>query len=380
MSPAYSVTRVVTARPWARIERLTHAHEAFPTERARPNGRQTDAGVVHAFGTATPMSRDVLLHFGPAWEEGAGPPVVLVHGATADATYWIDPYGRRGEGLVQALEAAGRRVFAVTFAHRHGDNLLWAESLSMAIARVREATGAARVDVLSHSKGSVAARALASGLKADWMFGYQGDIRRLVIVGGPNMGIDYSFRHPLVNYGLYAELPDSRFNAPLSWTRMLAYGRWVDTRDRTLLTTAGNYFPGQCQMLYRWDRRYELPLLEPDVRSTYYGGRGLVSESAGIAEAIAQGGHFIEQLREQPLDRAIELAVLAGSRANRLGMLNEQTGPSDGTLFVESALATDDMTRHGAKIVAKDVLPLNHAELIYAQTAKRWALAALAGA
>lgn len=368
----FQVTRSVAGRSWARVERLSHCYDAFPIERARPNGRQNDPDAIAGFGTTQPDSRDVLLHYASHWERGTGVPVLLVHGATADAACWVTPYGKAGQGLAPALDAMGRKVFAVTFAHRHGDNLLQAESLAMAIARIREVTGSRHVDVVAHSKGSVAARALASGLSLPWMQGYAGDIRRLVLVGGPHLGIDYAYRHPLINYGVFHEPKSPYLNAPMTWTRMLVMGLWVDTAHRTLLRTHGDYFPGQSQMLYRWDKAYALPSLEPDVRSTYYGGSGLVSASAGIDAAIAQGGHFIDRLREHPLDRAVELAVLAGNRANRLGMLNEQTGPSDGTVFVESAIATDDMTRGGAKLVARDVLPLNHAELIYDRKAQQW--------
>jgi triacylglycerol lipase len=234
---------------------------------------------------------------------------------------------------------------------------------------VRTVTGAVQVDVFGHSKGATAARAFASGVRLPWMRPYQGEIRRLVLAGGPQMGIDLSFRHPIINLALYPE--KSLLNAPLSWTKMLAYGSWKDTRELSLMTDGGNYFPGQSQMLYRLDKLHPLPTSrEPDVLSTYNGGRGLLSYSDGIDAAIAQGGHYIDTLRLNPLDPCIELAVMAGDRATRLGMFNEFCGPSDGTVFVASALATDDMTRNGAHLLAKDVLPLNHGELIYAKRAK----------
>ncbi|MNX32278.1 Lipase (class 2) [compost metagenome] len=372
-SNRYIVSASMPGKNWERIERLTATTKDFPQENARPNGRQRDPELIAAFGSASPSSRDVLLHYASGWEKGQGTPVLLVHGVLVDAnTSWHDPHGK--EGLSPYLSSKGKRVFALTFAHRHGDNTLWAEQISWAIARIREVTGAAQVDVVAHSKGTVAARTLVSGVRQSWMTPYGKDVRKLVLLGGPHLGLDFPFRHPLVNYGLYPEQDDRLRNAPLSWTKMLVMGLWVDTSALSLMTDAGNYFPGQSQLLYRWDDVYPLPMHEQDWYTTYHGGRGLVSESAGISKAIAQGGHFIERLRKNPLDPGVSLAVLAGDKPDLAGVLNEQTGPADGVVFVKSATHTEDMTRKGAKLLAKDVLPLNHMELIYAPAAKSWLL------
>ena len=95
----YRVTAETPSRLWARIERLTHTHAAFPEEQVRPNGHQADAEVVAAFGAQAPASRHVLLHLGRRWETGAGVPVLLVHGATVDAQYCHNPYDHKGRGL-----------------------------------------------------------------------------------------------------------------------------------------------------------------------------------------------------------------------------------------------------------------------------------------
>jgi hypothetical protein len=226
------------------------------------------------------------------------------------------------------------------------------------------------LEVLAHSMGAVAARGLVSGFRVAWLAPYAGDVRRLILVGAPNAGIDYSFRHPLANLALIPERPG--FNAPMSWRKSRMFGLWVDTAAQSIMTDAGNYFPGQSQMLARWDHRYPLTPFEPDWYTTYHGGKGLFGQSDGIDVAIAQGGHFMARLAEHPVDRDVELAVLAGDRADRVGYLNEATGPSDGTVFVESVTATVDLTRGGARLAACDVLPLNHGELIYAGAAKAW--------
>lgn len=370
------VSATIQGKNWERIERLTHTYAKFPVENARENGRQRENELIESFGTERPPSRDVLLHYATGWKKGKGTPVLLVHGVMVDAnTSWHDPHGK--EGLAPYLSGQGKRVFALTFAHRHGDNLLWAEQIAQAIARIREVTGAESVDLVAHSKGTVAARALVSGVRHDWMTPYGKDVRRLVLLGAPNLGLDFPFRHPLVNYGLYPEQDQRLRNAPMSWTKMLVMGRWIDTSPLTLMTDAGNFFPGQSQLLYRWDDVYPLPMGEQDWYTTYHGGRGFVSESAGIDRAIAQGGHFIDRLRKHPVDPGVSLAVLAGDQPDLAGVLNELTGPSDGVVFLKSALHTEDMTRGGARLIKRDVLNVNHMELIYAPAAKAWVRDAL---
>lgn len=367
----FRVAPATAGHDWARIERLTSSYASFPVERMRSNGRHTDPDIVRAFGTDTPPSRDVLLHYYKGWDKGQGTPVLLVHGTIVDATSsWVEPHGQLG--LAPWLASKGYRVFAVTFAHRHGDNMLWAEQVANAIARIRTATGAEQVDVVAHSKGTVAARALASGVLPSWASPYRGDIRRLVLIGGPHLGLDTTFRHSIINYGLYPEKDDSRFNAPMAWSRMLVMGLWIDTSAQTMLRSYGDYFPGQAQMLARWDKEYPIPRTEQDWYTTYYGGQGFVSYSPGIDRAIADGGHFMDTLREHPLDARVQLAVLAGDRPDLAGIHNEHTGPSDGVVFVKSATATDDMTRGGAKLVAKEVMALNHMDLIIRPEAHAW--------
>ncbi|HBN09281.1 MAG TPA: acetyltransferase [Cyanobacteria bacterium UBA8530] len=367
----FQISKTIETSAWARIERLSSNCPEFPKENARSNGRQTDPEIVEAFGTATPPSSDVLLHYAKGWDKNTGTPVLLVHGALVDAnTSWALSGSK--EGLLKTLTDKGMRVFAVTFAHRHGDNLLQAESIKYALTRVRQVTGAKKVDVVSHSKGTVAARALASDFRYPWMTPYQNDIRRLVLVAGPNLGMDFTFRHPIVNLALYPEKDNRLFNAPMSWSKTMIMGIWVDTSKQSMATDNGNYFPGQSQLLYRWDKKYPLPMTEQDWYTTYHGGQGFISISQGIDKAIADGGDFIETLRKHPLNKDVNLLVLAGDHADVQGILNENTGPSDGVVFVESATHTEDMLKGGAKLFAKQVLHLNHTELISNSESKDW--------
>jgi hypothetical protein len=375
-SGRYRLASTVSARDWQKIERLASTAANFPEEKMRPNGRHTDADIVKAFGTDDPPASNVLLHYFKGWEQGKGTPVLLVHGTILDATSsWIKPHDQKG--LAQALADQGFRVFAIGFANRHGDNVLQAEQIAWAIDRIKQVTGSKEVDVVAHSKGTVAARALASGVRYPWMTAFKRDIRRLVMIAGPHLGLDTTFRHPIINYGLYPEKNDYHFNAPMSWTSMLVLGLWVDTSAQTMFKKYGNFFPGQAQMFARWDQEYPLPQTEVDWYSTYYGGQGFLSRSPGIDQAIADGGNFIETLRQHPLDPSVELAVLAGNRADLAGIHNEHTGPSDGVVFVKSSTATDDMTRGGARLVAKDLLHLNHMDLVIVPEAHAWVVDAL---
>jgi triacylglycerol esterase/lipase EstA (alpha/beta hydrolase family) len=368
---AYEVTNSVPGSKWEKLERLTSTYDKFPVEQARPNGKQTDPEIVKAFGTATPASKDVVLHYMKGWNAGKGTPVILVHGAILDATAnWYEPHGK--PGLAPALAADGRRVFAVTFAHRHGDNMLQAEQLANAIDRVKQVTGASEVDVVAHSKGTVVARALASGVREGWMRAYGHDIRHLVMIGGPHLGLDYPFRHPAINFAMVPERSDTLHDAPMSWTSMLVAGVWVNTSKQSIMTDYGNYFPGQAQMLAKFDKKYPLPKYEQDWYTTYYGGHGFVSVSPGIDAAIAAGGHFMDKLAAHPLDPKVDLAVLAGDKQDLTSVLCEKTGASDSVVFVESATATDDMTRGGAKLLDKQVMHLNHMDLVIAKQAKDW--------
>ena len=367
----YRVVRTDAREGWAFIERLENLDPDFPEENARPSGRQRDKAIVAAFGTERPSSRNVLLHAMDGWDRQGEVPVLLVHGAITDAqAAWMSPHGH--EGLAPWLGRKGKPVFALTFAHRHGDNLLQAEQVRAALARIRALTGAARVDVVAHSKGVAVVRALLGGLHAKGLPAYSGGIRKVLMLGGPLGGIDYTWRHPSVQYGLVPELDDPLRNAPVAWERMLVFGLWKDTGAQSFMTDRGNFFPGQAQLLRRWDARYPLSPVEPDWYTTYYGGQGFVSFSRGIDAAIKAGGDFIERMESHPLPKGQDVAVLAGDRPTMTTVRNETDGPSDGVVFVESATHVERMVSGGADLVRKDVLHLNHMELIYADAARAW--------
>jgi hypothetical protein len=132
-------------------------------------------------------------------------------------------------------------------------------------------------------------------------------------------------------------------------------------------------------MLKRWDGVYGLyeSAEQFDVKTTYEGGKGKVSHSLGIDKAIKQGGDLVAKLEKTGVDRRIQVVLLAGSKNAIMGFTGERRGPSDGLLLVRSALATDGITRAGAKVLRRDVLNLSHIELVYAEPALKWVEEAL---
>jgi len=371
--------RVTRSADWPLVELHEDPSPLFVKEPFTEAARQDEPDILDGFGgDAEPPSRRFLLHGAPGWDrtDDARPPVLLVHGAVIDATTsWgrASFRGRGGAGLAARLSHAGRRVFAITFAHPHGCNYLWAEQIGNAIRRVRALTKAEKVDVVAHSKGGVAARLHASDVRRAGMAKFKGDIRRLLLVGSPNGGIDVAFAYPNLNYWIIHH----KASGPLSWTEALCYGVWTDLRKSNLYAApeGRGAFPGQAQMVARWDGTYGLYDADPlqfDVESTYRGGRGRVSISLGIDRAIADGGDLIARLAKAGVDRRVEVALLAGTKPYVMGFVGERRGPSDGLLLVRSALAQEAITKAGAKVIRADTLHLSHIELAFADPAIAW--------
>ncbi|MDD2619145.1 MAG: alpha/beta fold hydrolase [Syntrophomonadaceae bacterium] len=323
-----------------------------------------DIDIAAHFGTTTPAADQYLLHFAPGWDKNRNSiPVVLIHGAGLDATSFTDLYSMGFQGMQQQLVELGYRVFAVTFSHPHGDNYYQAEQLADALARIREITKARQVDIVAHSKGGLATRLYLAGKSSN---SYQGDIRRYIMLGVPNMGLDYPFRNPLQNYLVFT----SGSNGVMAWDQILSMGTMVKTVDRAIYSDG--CFPGQAQMLYRWDDEYPLDLLQQDWWTTYFGGSGFVSHSRGINTAIKDGDSMITQMDNWGIDPDVEISILAGNNSKFNSFPGESSGPSDGVVFVASAHHSDGLQKSGAKLRDKKILKVNHMELLFARKVVRW--------
>jgi triacylglycerol lipase len=323
-----------------------------------------DPYLIEYFGSNTPPASHYLLHSAPGWDSNFRPvPVLLVHGAGLDATSYTNLWNMGHVGLQQQLVELGYRVFAITFSHPHGDNYIQAQQLADAVQQVCSRCGVQKVDLVVHSKGGIAARIYLSSLISP---AFRGDVRRLIMLGVPNLGNDFAFRFPSISYMIYL----AGGNGVIAWDRLYCWGSPIDVTLRSIYT--GGAFPGQSQILYRWDEQIPLDITQQDWWTTYYGGKGFMSHSRGIDAALADGGYLIEHLERRGLEPDIELSVLGGTSC-LFGMIPLPGGAeSDGVVFLDSVFNTEAMVKRGARLKEKQALPLNHIELLYHPQAARW--------
>jgi len=329
-----------------------------------------DPAIVEAFGTRTPDSSHYLLHAAPVEKSPRRVPVMLVHGAALNGNTWTVDFEEEGKGLARYLAEQGFQVFAVTFSHPHGDNRIQAVQLADAVRRVLERTGQPELDVVCHSKGGIAFRTWVQGLsKAS----YQGEVRRALFLGVPNLGTDQVFRRPsqaIMNHYL-------GFSGVIPYDMMWNMGIVVDTAEQSIYHDGT--FRGQAQMLYDWAKTIPLDPLEVDAEIAYQGGWGMLGHSRGFAAALKDGGHFMDKLEKSSFPQDIEVALLAGTR-HYIGTIPAETSaPSDGLVFTASALHDSVFRRAGCRILAEDEIVVNHLELFYDQNANEWVLKCLTG-
>ncbi len=424
---------------WSAIERLEDpdrtllSADTFNTATEWPENINYAPFIRQSFGTARPGSHSALLHMGLSETVANGTPILMVHGAG-------DNGSRSFVTMASRLDRTGRPVYALTFAHPHGDVFKQAELIADAIARIRHRTGAEQVDLVAHSKGGTSASIyLSNAANTDWgrpdyaSAGtvYRGDVRRAVFIATPLAGTDTTFRWTANNY---AALDSDTALTPSSWSTYYPAGAaswWnsVDLSAQDHLSADGDLFPGQRQILAR--QPYTLPgenptlgayALQQDWYTTYEGGVGFFSSSAGIDAAIADGGDVISRIAATGVDPDVELFILAGrsavlsngvdwvtalydeAYAGEIGasadtwsefvgslvgdgllgeglttaevtgiargdlVLGEITGESDGVVFVTSATNTDALTARGARVEEVQIVNLSHLDLLYAST------------
>ena len=382
---------------WVRVERWFDPDPFFIQEdrfdldqRAHQTGQRLEF-----FGNdPVPHSGRFLLYYAPGWNNGAKSTVLLAHGANDQADRaWANP-GESGDfgcgqstcpdiGLMQELAAAGHRVFAVSHAHSQGDNVFWALQLAWAIDIIRERTGVDKVDVIGWSKGVMSSRMYASGLTGGHLE-YRGDIGKLILIGGPNLGFDYIFRYGTAhNAGVYADF-GGKIHAPGPHDELLIFGLWEDRSEYAIYkSAAGDNYRGQLQMLAAWDDVYPLTgtannglmqWIVGDSESTYYGEgeyKGVYARGKGIDYAIQQGS-VIADMIDAGIPASISTHLLCGDlnlNDNSVlipGIPNEIAGPSDGVVFVDSCAATDGIGTLTDSAVLKDI---NHLKLGWHPTA-----------
>ena len=368
-SAGLSLVRSIRSKYWEKIECWQDTARPFVSESALSKSRHETPEIISAFGSNLPPTSTFLLHYGPKWKVNKGKVVILLHGASDNANRaWATPAILLGDaskpGLLQALEAAGHRVFALTFPHKHGSLFYEAQYLADAIELIRQDTGAQKVTLVGHSAGGLVGRVYVSNFRlngAGWT-PYRGDVENLVTLATPHRGQDFAFRHPEFNY--YFMKDELAANAPMSWDKVLAYGVWKDTFEFSIYS---DNFPMQQQVLYNWSGKFPVSPASPDSYTTLHGGQGFVSHSLGIDNAIARGGNFINAFKSYPVPADVAVAVVAGNKSDIENVpQTEKDGPSDGLAFVESAAHTADITHPARKEpIKKLIVNENHVTITF---------------
>lgn len=369
-------TFTTVSNGWSKVERWRDTRQLFSMEDYPPDGRGDQDGQRLTFfgGVKKPHSSRFLLYYGPNYDSNPMPvPVLLVHGANDHADRaWANPnelgsYGCGAikcpdTGLMQYLVGKGYKVFAINFPHKQGDNYYSAQQISDAITIIKDETGASKVDVIGWSKGAFAARMYVSSVTKPSGTAYANDVRKLVLIGNPNKGFDYIFRHGWWhNFSIFPEC-GGQVNAPSPHTEMVCYGLWNKHPELSIFNTgSGNFYPGQKQMLSRWDLKYPLPTYEQDWYTTYYGGRGLYTAGNGIDAAIAQGS-LVQKILDAGIPASIETYLLSGDQNDIPTIHNEHMGPSDGVVFIESAASSEGIGNMAGNVTVQH----NHLELGWA--------------
>lgn len=365
---------------WVKVERWKDNDSNFILEDYPPDGRgDQDGQRLTFFGNVKqPHSSRFLLYYAPGWDTNPKPyPVLLVHGANDNADRaWANPNELGGfgcgaascpsTGLMQHLSSRGHKVFAVNFAHKQGDNYFWAEHIYNAIQVIKSRTGAAKVDLVGWSKGAFAARMYVSSVRKPWGTAYAGDVRKLILLGNPNLGYDYPFRHGWWhNFSIWPECGGT-VNAPSPHTWMVCFGVcWFHPELSIYRTQDGDFFPGQKQMLARWDGIFPLPTFDQDWWTTYFGGWGFYTFSHGIQVAIDQGS-LVTTIINAGVPSSVTTYLLSGNANDIPTIHNEHTGPGDGVVFLDSSTSTSGIGTVGGNVIVSGI---NHLELGWNQTA-----------
>ncbi|BCJ37302.1 hypothetical protein Athai_48050 [Actinocatenispora thailandica] len=342
------------ANGWDTVERYLDSTPGFTQEDYPPDGRGDQDGQRVTFfgGAKEPFSGRFLLYSAPGASTNPNPvPVLLVHGANDNPDRaWANPgesggFGCGaascpGTGMMQYLSNAGYRVFAVGFAHKEGDNLMQAQQVGDAIAIIKAKLGVSTVDLVGWSKGEMSARMYVSSVRPSWGRPYAGDVRKLITLGGPNAGYDYPFAHGWAHdLSIWPECGGS-INSPAPHTYMTCYGVYAYHPEFSFVPTGGyDCYPGQRQMLARFDQTYGVDQTQQDWYTTYYGGQGYYTKGPGIQAAI-DAGSLISRIQQAGVPASVSTYLLAGGSPSVVGIFNEDRGPSDGVVFESSALAT----------------------------------------
>ena len=204
-------------------------------------------------------------------------------------------------------------------------------------------------------------------MKPSWGRAYAGDVRKLVTLGGPNGGYDYPFAHGWSHdLSIWPECGGA-INAPSPHTRMTCFGQYTYHPELSITPTGGyDAYPGQRQMLARWDGTFGVNGSTQDWYTTYYGGQGFYTDGPGIQAAINAGSLISTDPGRRHAAPGSGCTCWRAARRTSSGVWNETRGPSDGIVFVASALTTTGVGNLGGTAL---IGTANHLQLGWATSA-----------
>lgn len=135
----------------------------------------------------------------PASAQPSPDPIVFVHGWNSSASAW--------NTMIDRFVAVGyprNRMLAITY-NSNQSNTVIANQVRDAVASLRASTGAARVDIVTHSMGGLSSRYYLKNL------GGTSFVDEWVSLGGPNHGTNIAYACWLFSAGCRDMVPGSGF-------------------------------------------------------------------------------------------------------------------------------------------------------------------------
>ena len=399
---------------WVRSEAYRDLHPDFTREKILKVSRYKNSQVLEAFPSNlydedSADSSLMVLFYGPRWYESTKTPILLVHGA-ADNAYraWVHPLSvetpdtveKAKWGFMQQFAEAGYPVFAINFSHNHGCNYKQAEQIHNAIQVIKRKTGAKKVHLIAHSKGNCAASIYLCGGKdvnpeyCNFISSYKQDVAAYIQIGAGNKGIDLIFRYYTGNIFTLT----SNLSSPVCFHSGVTYGFWGKFYKKDIYLknpgkAEGNYFPGQCQLLYNlvddglnFSAYSYTPFdFNMTMKACYYGGTTAVVSCYGIHHAIKEGGNTISRVNQRGLHPSISLINIYGTnqviQEIKIGLIKIPMGvsdyPSDGIVYVHSAKYIDGLISRGAPLLGQKGFKLNHFGIGFYPQVFQWIIAKL---
>lgn len=162
----------------------------------------------------------------PASAQTAPDPIVFVHGWNSSASTW--------NTMIDRFVAAGYprdRMLAFTY-NSNQSNATIANQVRDAVATLRSRTGAARVDIVTHSMGGLSSRYYLKNL------GGTAVVDEWVSLGGPNHGTSTAYLCYLFSAGCRDMIPGSSFlnnlNAVDETPGAVRYGTFWSSCDEVI--------------------------------------------------------------------------------------------------------------------------------------------------